>query len=109
MSLWNVLRSALPLATDNLDRALRTHGHGFRNASLQRAVDESSPMRSYEHEVGIRESPAHNWLVATRDPFRALHHTISDVGPIGGGQVPLPGEGLRAHHGMLFLSELPEF
>jgi magnesium chelatase family protein len=47
--------------------------------------------------------------VVTTSPCRAPHHTISDVGLIGGGQVPQPGEVSRAHHGMLFLDELPKF
>ena len=46
-------------------------------------------------------------LVTTR-PFRAPHHTISDVGLIGGGQVPRPGEVSRAQHGMCCLDEQPE-
>jgi len=47
-------------------------------------------------------------LLAAR-PFRAPHHTISDVALIGGGQFPKPGEVSLSHNGVLFLDELPEF
>ena len=70
--------------------------------SLEEAL-ETTKVYSADGRLASRQS-----LVAVR-PFRAPHHTVSDIGLIGGGTYPKPGDVSLAHHGVLFLDELPQF
>ena len=70
------------------------------------SFDEALEATSIHSVAGLL--PPGTRLLPSR-PFRAPHHTISDVALVGGGQYPRPGEISLAHHGVLFLDEMPEF
>lgn len=89
---------------------------GSGKTMLARRIPSILPVLGFDEAIettavfsvsGLLESGK---ALVTKRPFRSPHHTISDVGLIGGGaSSPKPGEVSLANHGLLFLDELPEF
>lgn len=109
-------RRALEIAAAGGHHLLMVGPPGAGKSLLARCLPGILPPLSFDealevsriHSVAGLLSPQHP-LLRWR-PFRAPHHTISYVGMVGGGHgIPVPGEISLAHHGVLFLDELPEF
>jgi len=88
---------------------------GAGKTLLARALPSILPTMTIEEALDVTriysiadQLPADLPLIQTR-PFRSPHHTISNAGLVGGGNLPQPGEISLAHRGVLFLDELPEF
>jgi magnesium chelatase family protein len=108
-------RRALEVAAAGGHNLLLIGPPGAGKTMLARRLPGILPPLSFEealeatsiHSVAGTLPPGVGLLIDR--PFRAPHHTISDAALVGGGTIPRPGEVSLAHHGVLFLDEMPEF
>lgn len=111
----NFAKRAMEISAAGFHNLIMIGAPGCGKSMLAKRMSSILPPLSFEealettriHSIGGLIS-SDNPFITTR-PFRSPHHTISDVGLLGGGSNIRPGEVTFAHNGVLFLDELPEF
>ncbi len=108
------VKRALEVAAAGNHNLLMSGPPGAGKSLLARAMSGILPSMTFQEALEVTRIysitdmlPAGNPLARQR-PFRAPHHTISQVGLVGGGSIPRPGEISLAHRGVLFLDEINE-
>lgn len=111
----HALRRAVEIAVAGFHNLLMIGPPGSGKSMIAKRIPTIMPPPSLEESLEILSihsaagQTLHGPAQFGRRPVRTPHHTISDVGLLGGGAIPGPGEISLAHRGVLFLDELPEF